>query len=466
MALTVTNINTLQLLGILNRTSQAQADSMTRMATGFRINKGSDDPAGLIAVRGLETELAAVDAAISNNQRTNAMLTVADTSFGEISSLLTEIQTLAQASSNSAGLSADELAANQTQIDAAVAAIDRIISTTEFNGKKLLDGSLGINVSGVTGSEISDVRVYSRKASSTSTSVSVTVTAAAERGLISSYATTSASSDTAISVQGKLGTAVIEVSAGENLSSVAADINAATAQTGVVASANAGNDQLHLYSNTYGTASFVRVQAISGDTTNYTNSNDYGVDATATVNGQAVAVDGLEVNFSSNGVNLAFNLTEAFNQSTGTSSFTVTTGGATFQLGTDSTTRSTIGIDGLYSHQLGSASLGYLSTLKSGGASSVLTDPSQAAAIAAEAAEQVAKVQGRIGGFQKFQVATSLNTMGATKEGLSSALSIIRDVDYATETAELNRQSVLLQSAIALLGLANQQSSQVLSLLL
>ncbi len=163
---------------------------------------------------------------------------------------------------------------------------------------------------------------------------------------------------------------------------------------------------------------------------------------------------------------MAFDLTESFNQSTGSSSFTVTTGGATFQLGTDSSTRATIGIDGLYSQQLGSASVGYLSSLKSGGSYSLLDDPGQAATIAAQAAGQVATAQGRIGGFQRFQVGTALNQMNTTKEGLSSALSTIQDVDYASETAELNRQSVLLQSAIALLGLANQQSGQVLSLLI
>jgi len=174
MALTINNINTLQLLNILNRTTQAQSTSLTRLSTGYRINKGSDDPAGLIAMRSLENEMAAVDAAISNNQRTDAMLGVADGAFTEISSLLTEIQTLAQASANSAGLTADELAANQAQVDDAVAAIDRIVSTTQFNGRKLLDGSLGINVSGVTPSEISDVRVYSRDPDSTSATISFT----------------------------------------------------------------------------------------------------------------------------------------------------------------------------------------------------------------------------------------------------------------------------------------------------
>ena len=49
--------------------------------------------------------------------------------------------------------------------------------------------------------------------------------------------------------------------------------------------------------------------------------------------------------------------------------------------------------------------------------------------------------------------------------GLESARSVIRDVDYASESAELNKQQVLLQTAVQLLGIANQQSGQILSLL-
>ncbi|MBU0638481.1 MAG: flagellin [Planctomycetes bacterium] len=465
MALTVTNINTLSLLNILNRTSAAQSNTLTRLSTGLRINRGADDPAGLIALRSVEGELTSVDAAITSNQRTDAILGVADGALTEVASLLTEIRSLASASANSAGLTAAELSANQAQIDNAIESIDRIIGTTSFNCKKLLDGSLGINVSGVAGANISDVQVFNRSSSSSSSTISVEVTAAAEKGLLSSYATTSASTATSISVQGKLGTAIIDISAGENLSSVAANINAATAQTGVVASAASGNDALHLTSQDYGTNAFVRVTAISGDTTNYTSSNDSGADASVTVNGQTAAVDGLEVNFSSNGVSLAFNLTTTYNQATGSTSFTVTDGGATFQLGTETSTRSTIGIDGLYSQQLGSASAGYLMSLKSGGTNSLLNDPGQAAAIAEAAASKVAKVSGRIGGFQKFQVQTALRSMNSTKTGLETARSVIGDADYATETAALNRQNVLLQSAISLLGLANQQSAQVLSLL-
>ena len=108
---------------------------------------------------------------------------------------------------------------------------------------------------------------------------------------------------------------------------------------------------------------------------------------------------------------------------------------------------------------------GYLKSLASGGANSLLRNPAQAATIARAAAKQVATVQGRIGGFQKFQVRTAVDALNNNKEGLSKVQSVINDVDYAGESAELNRQNVLLQSAMSLLALANQQSTQVLALL-
>jgi flagellin len=467
MAITVTNINTLSLLSILNSTALAQSETLTRLSTGSRINSGKDDPAGLIAMRSLENELTAVNASISNNQRTDAMMNVADQSLTEVASLLNEIKDLAIASANEDGISPDELAANQAQIDEAVAAIDRIIGTTEFNGKKLLDGSLGIHTTGVDTTKISDLKVYSRDPDS-DTALTVSVSSAAEKAQLQ-IATTSATDDTQLSIQGTEGVVVIDITSGEDLTDVATKINAATAQTGVTASASGGD--LTLLSSDYGSAAFVRVSVIDTNTTDssFSAGSDEGVDASVTVNGQATAVDGLQVGYSANGVSLTFNLTEDYNDGTvsGDESFTISSasGGATFQLGTSSATRATIGIDGLYSHQLGSAVMGYLSSLKGGGTNSVISDPNQAAQIASAAAAQVAKAQGRLGGFLQFQVGTALNQQNATRESLTSALSTIKDVDYATETAELSRLNVLMQASMSLLGLANQQSSQVLSLL-
>ncbi len=476
MALTVTNVNSLSLLNILNRTSLNQSQSLTRLSTGSRINQGADDPAGLIAASSIESRLTRVEGSISNNQRSKALLNVVDSSLGEVNKLLGEIQSLAQKSASSAGISASERAANQSQIDDAIAAIDRIVGTTEFNGKKLLDGTLGINTSGVTSSQITDVQVFSRDASSSSsTSVSVRLNASATRATQTNAIVNSAAAATSFSIQGAKGTAVIDIAVDENLSAITAKINAATAQTGVVASQTGATAAIGLRSENFGASQFVKVSVLSGGdlygATDLTAFNVSGTDASISVNGQNAAVDGLNVSFSAGGLSLNFNITSSFNSSAAgtTSSFSVnSTGGATFQLGAEASTRTTIGIDGLFSQQLGSSLNGYLSSLKSGGSNSVLTNPnnaSTAATIAGDAISQIARVAGRIGGFNKFQVDTALNQANATKEGLTSALSTIKDTDFASESANLNRQNVLLQSAIQLLGLANQQTSQVLGLL-
>ena len=78
MGLTVTNTNTMSLLAIVDKTSNRQSNLLTQLATGYKINKGADNPAGLIARQKLQAELTAVDAALGNNQRSNAMLGVAD----------------------------------------------------------------------------------------------------------------------------------------------------------------------------------------------------------------------------------------------------------------------------------------------------------------------------------------------------------------------------------------------------
>ncbi|MCH7813100.1 MAG: hypothetical protein IID40_03675 [Planctomycetes bacterium] len=473
MALTITNTNALQLLNIVNRTSAAQSNLLTQLSTGLRINKGSDDPAGLIAMEAFNAELTAVNAALNNNARSDAMLNVADGAIAEISSLLNDIQSMVSASSSEAGLSASEKAANQSQIDNAIASIDRIVNTTSFNGKKMLDGNLAIRTTGVSSTDISNLRVFSRANSSANVTVNVNVTnsattASASLGSFGNGDT--ASGTTTLAITGTLGTATISIASGATQAQVVTAINNATDITGVTATGAAS--AIGVNSTGFGSDEFVTVQVLSGGAINDGNSisnttRNEGNDAVVQVNGTNAGVDGLDVNYSAAGLSLSFSLTAALNTGGGTTSFTVqATGGATFQLGTDSTTRSTIGIDSLASYNLGGGdSGGFLRELTAGGSADLNTDVAKALNIVRKAIGDVANARGRIGGFQKFQVQTSINSLNATKVGLSDARSVIAETDYAFATAELNRQSVLLNAGISLLGLANQQASQILSLL-
>ena len=102
---------------------------------------------------------------------------------------------------------------------------------------------------------------------------------------------------------------------------------------------------------------------------------------------------------------------------------------------------------------------------KSGGTADLASKSANTLKAVRKAITQVAAAKGRIGGFQKFQIQTSINSLNQAKESLTSAKSVIADTDYAQATADLNRESVLLNSGISLLGMANQQASQILSLL-
>jgi flagellin len=423
MAMTVNNLSSMQLLNILNKTSSAQASILEKMATGSKINNGADNPAGLVALTMLESEITAVDAAIDNNQRTDAMLGVADNALSELGNLVDNIQRLANETANDAALTADEVAANQAQIDDALAAIDRIVSGTNFNGKKLIDGSFGIQASASAAGKISDVKVFSRDPAASSVNLNITLVTAATKANVNDIMSTgiSAAGAGSFMVQGKDGSAIVEFDNLETVASVAAKVDATTAQTGVYASVQGG--RVNLYSTDTGADAYVRTKLIEGGSVK--DMSDSGSDAEVTVDGQQAAVDGNHVNFSTNGISLSFDIeTMAAGNSVTLQVKEDGDGksGATFNLGTNGQTRWTVGIDGVYTAQLGSKSVGYLASLGSGGTNSLMNDPNQAATDRrVRPAKQVSTLQGRIGGFQKFQVRTSLNSLSDNKEGLEKA---------------------------------------------
>lgn len=490
MALTVTNTNTMTLLNILNQNTASQANTIKQLTTGKRINAGKDDPAGLIALSSLDTELTAVNATLINNQRTDAMMTVADSAFGEVSSLLNQIESIVVSSASKANITDAEIAANQSQIDSALAAIDRIVNTTNFNGRKLLDGSLAIDTSGAAGNtNISNLRIFSRSQESVDTALTVnrlqSATVASATFAFAGGSARTSGTTTAV-IRGALGNATVTLASGLTQTQVVAAINGVKAQTGVSAIQNSTNIKLN--SNQYGQDAFVSVEVLSGGSINTSygtatsdsnTTNDIqnitkqlGRDVNVTINGQTASSDGLNVYYSNDaGMALQFSVSENFGKgntgATTSTSFTVkATGGASFQLGTTANTRQTIGIDSLASYNLaGGNGSARLSELGSGKSKALRTDTAGALTSVREAIADVASIRGRLGGFQKFQVGSAINALKAAQTGLTAASSAIGDTDFAVATSNLNRDTVLIQSSVQLLGLANQQAGQILSLL-
>ncbi|MFO0082587.1 MAG: flagellin, partial [Phycisphaerales bacterium] len=136
--------------------------TLERLSTGLRINRGKDDPAGLIASENLRAEKGALASAIGNAERTDQLVNIAEGGLQEVSNLLTDLRSLVTATANNAGLSAEEKNANQLQIDSILQPIDRIADSTNFQGVKLLNGNFDFQTTGVA-SGVSDFRVNAAK---------------------------------------------------------------------------------------------------------------------------------------------------------------------------------------------------------------------------------------------------------------------------------------------------------------
>src|ERR687897_3131520 len=149
MARINTNVASLTAQRGLARTQKQLDSTLQRLSSGLRINRGADDPAGLIASEGLRSEISGITQAIDNSQRASNVIATTEGALGEVASLLLNIKDLIIEAANSGALSPDEVAANQLQIDSAVESITRISNTTTFAGLHLLNGSLDYLTSGI-----------------------------------------------------------------------------------------------------------------------------------------------------------------------------------------------------------------------------------------------------------------------------------------------------------------------------
>jgi flagellin len=197
-----------------------------------------------------------------------------------------------------------------------------------------------------------------------------------------------------------------------------------------------------------------------------------GEDAIVSVNGAAAYVKGLEVIADIPGLQMSAVLTTTINATVApgtaaTTSFDVTGGGMKFQLGADTRAneQKSLGIQSVFSTELGTASIGYLSEIRTGETYNLTDDPEQAVFIVDEAISDVTLVRSRLGAFQKNTLDTNVNSVNIAIENLASSESRIRDTDFAVETAEFTKAQILVQAGTAVLAQANLAPQSVLQLL-
>jgi len=471
-----TNVAALIAQHRLGRSQQQLAVTLERLSSGLRINRGADDPAGLIASENLRSEIAGVKQAIDNSQRAINVIATAEGALNEVAALLIDIQELIVEAANSGGMSEDEIRANQLQIDSAVDSITRIANTTTFAGLRLLDGSLDYVTSGVDTNSIRSLQIYSANFGTRSyIPVTVEVTQSAQQAALY-FTASSVTNGVTIEVRGNAGAVSLSFEAGATASAILAAVNVQTDATGVMAEyINSANPSSGIVfkSLEYGSEAFVSITALSGGSFAVSDApggaaktRDYGQDAEATINGHKCIGRGLELILNTTMLDLSLQLSEDFGA--GATSFTITGGGALFQLGpsVETNQQASVGIQSVAATRLGNAAVGYLSQIVTDGEYSLVSGQTrQALAIVKEAIRQVAVLRGRLGAFERNTLQTNINALNVAMENLTSAESTIRDADFAEETANLTRSQILVQAGTSVLALANSTPQTVLALL-
>lgn len=465
-----TNIPAIRAYHQLQANQRDLQTRLERLSTGLRINSGKDDPAGLIASEILRSEVKGIAQALENSSRAISVLATSEGALNEVSALLLEIRGLINSSANEGALSSEEITANQLQIDSLLESINRIANGTQFAGKKLLDGSQAYFTSGIQTADIAHATIFgARVPQGSALGVSVEVTASAQQATLTfTEAGGALTENVSFQLRGNAGAEILSFQSGTSVASIASAVNAFASLTGVTASATATT--VTLLSSRFGSSEFVAVKAIDGDfiAAEGTETQDFGEDVSALINGQVASADGKTASLRSNGLDVVLELTTSMATSTGTSTFYITGGGALFQIGPDinATGQISIGTPSVGTANLGTAELGFLNSLGSGGANSLASKNfATAEDIVVEAINQIATIRGRLGGLQKNQIESNVNSQQVALENVKSAESAIRDADIAVEVSALTRAQILVQSSSIILGLANQLPQQALALL-
>ena len=135
------NIAALNAYRNLSVTDGQMGKSLEKLSSGFRINRAADDAAGLAISEGLRSQIGGLKVAVRNTQDGISVVQTAEGALTETHSILQRMRDLAVQASNDGGLNASAKSNIQAEVTQLKSELDRIASTTKFNGNALLGGS-------------------------------------------------------------------------------------------------------------------------------------------------------------------------------------------------------------------------------------------------------------------------------------------------------------------------------------
>ncbi len=461
-----TNVLSLNAQRNLNTSGSDLATSLQRLSSGLRINSAKDDAAGLAIANRMTSQIRGLNQASRNANDGISLAQTAEGGLGTITNNLQRVRELSVQSANATN-SATDRAALQAEAAQLIAEVDRIASTSSFNGVSLLDGTFTaqqfqvgadanqtISVSSISSARSNDLGA---SFSSSVTGGVVTANAIGAGDLtingVALGATASDAKTVATAINALSGTGVT------------ASANALTVDGGTTAAPAAGIGTITV--NSVATAS-IDLSAGANAAANRTTIAG-AINAISGATGVTAVDDGTGIDLvSADGRNITHSVT----QTSGT--FTETTVG----VATGATTRSTVSLSsagstgitiaGTASTDAGFTTATTAATLSGTALSNVYissVDGANTAIASVDAAlNTINSSRGALGAIQsRFESVVS--NLATTSENLSAARSRILDADFAAETAALTRSQILQQAGVSVLSQANASPQLALSLL-
>lgn len=136
------NISAMNTYSKLTSAQTAQSKSLEKLSSGLRINRAGDDAAGLAISEKMRGQIRGLNQASRNSQDAISMIQTGEGALNETHSILQRMRELAVQSSNDTN-TADDRAEIQLEVDDLIEELDRIATTTQFNGMNLLDATGG-----------------------------------------------------------------------------------------------------------------------------------------------------------------------------------------------------------------------------------------------------------------------------------------------------------------------------------
>ena len=469
------NISALKACNILGKTGSALDKSLERLSSGFRINRAADDAAGLAISEKMKTQIAGLEQASRNAADGISVIQTAEGALDEVEAMLQRMRELSVQAAN--GVNTDEdRAAIQDEIDQLNEEITRVSETTEFNTKKLLNGTVDRR----SYSDNEKIQLISLSDSVAITEYKLTVDTAPQPAKVQMDEIQEAdrAKNLGDGYEGKISIneTEIQVAAGDSIEDIYEKLREAGSNVGVnvtpmkenaageqEVSTIADADYILFESKDLGSDASIEIycdnQKLADKLGFASGRSGGGKDAEVTLDyttgfsrTATVSVDGDYVTVTDvDDFKMKFKVDGTGEQATVT---VLKAGPMDLQIGANEGQTMEVRIPKVDTHTLGTAVVN-VNTQESA---------QKAITIFENAINEVSSIRAKLGAYQN-RLEHSINSLNISAENLTEALSRVEDVDMAKEMVTYTQQQVLSQSGNAMLAQANERPQSILSLL-